>query len=85
MDNDTITAVHGRIAGEWTPNFATGLPSADTVRALQAFHRSLAYGIAEIVSSSRMFAQRHAYIATLEHELKIEEDDPPLFLDLRRI
>ena len=86
VDNDTITAVHGRIAGDRTPNYPTGLPSADTVRAFRACNRSLAYRVVEKVSSARLSAQNYAHIAILERELKkIDQDDPTLFLDPRRI
>ena len=80
VDNDTINAVHGRIASDRTPNYATGLPSADTVQACRARSRSLAYRVAENVSTARLSAQNHAHLATLERELKnIEQDDPTLF------
>ena len=56
VDTDTITAVHGRIASDRTPNYATGMSSADTVRAFRARNRSLAYCIAENVSTARLSA-----------------------------
>lgn len=86
VDNSTVMSVHARIAADRSRTYATGVPSADTIRAFRARNRSLAYRVAENVSNARLSAQTHEHFATLERELrKIEAEDPSLFLDPRRI
>ena len=80
VDNDTIISVHVRIARDRKANYATGLPSSDTIRAFRPRNRSLAYRVPKKVSGARLSDQNYAHIATLESAIKqIEKQDPSIF------
>ena len=80
VENDVMSTVHAKMSADRCARYANGLPSSDAIRSFRARNRSLAYRVAENVSSARLAAENQSHIMTLENALKrVEENHPGMF------
>ena len=80
VENSIMSTVHARIAADRCVKYAHGLPSPDHIRSFRARNRSLAYCVAENVSSARLAAENQSHVLTLKQVFeKVEQEHPGFF------
>ena len=86
VDNTVMSTVHAKIAADRCAKYANVLPSPDAIRSFRARNRSLAYRVAENVTTARLAAENLPHISSLKRALQqVEHDYPGIFSEPSRI